>query len=208
MDDPVEQEAVECMRRINERHRQPTRNRAEALERARIAQDPREAPIQHGLWMRSGLLMLCDRCPVADLCEHAGAGQRCPLERHYVDTRHQQISRALVDEGHDPLAHEALVTSAVWAEIRLGRAMRQTAVAGEFTDRRDYTGVAKQIPALQRAVGQALADLNLTPHAIAKLEAQRAAAGAPANPLGSVVHDVDAQVVEAEFEEREEREDA
>lgn len=196
--DPIEVEAAEAVRRISARHRRPAADRAEALERARAAGDPETAALRHGLWMRDGMLMLCDRCPCARACEFARPGERCLLERSYVERRAAQMRAVLLAEGHDPLLHEALTTAAIWAEVRLGRAMRQTAVAGEFTGDRGYTGVAREIPALQRAVSTALDALNLTPHAIAKLEAQRAAASQGVHPYASMADPLDAEFVAAD----------
>lgn len=205
-DDPVMDEAARQIWEAGEERLGPAQDRDEALERARAQSPPQSAAIEHGLYLQDGIAMLCGRCPVADLCDHVGdAGTRCPLEIAYIDRRTPQIRTALRDCGQDPDRHEALIMAAVWAEIRLARAARHAAAVGEFTAKRDYTGAAKQIPALQRAVAQALEALNLTPAAIAKLEAQRDAT-AP-QEWAAQIHALDGraesegEAVDAEFEE-------
>ena len=146
---------------------------------------------------------------MAHLCDHYADGERCGVERAHIGRRRPQLCQALVESGQDPDLHQGLVDTAVWAELRLARAMRFVAARGEFhysmTEGDAYTGVAKQIPALQAAVIRALEALNLTPAAMAKLAAQQDVARGPVSELGMAVHRAGAlppaEAVEAEFEE-------
>ncbi len=173
------------------------------------------AAVTHGVYLADGACMMCSRCPVAKLCPHfrEGGDERCVIEQHYIGERRPQLVQALLDSGHKPQLHLGLIDSAVWAELRLARAMRCVGVRGEFSlggkGGDDYTGVAKQIPVLQAAVIKALEALNLTPAAISKLDAARGAGGEGGSIAGAIWA-LDAQrqagalgegVTDAEFEE-------
>jgi len=202
-DDPVMAEAARIIRDAGERRLGPTASREEALERARAAQDPAVAAVRHGLYLRDGAYLCCDRCRVADECELYRPGERCALERAYVPTRRRQIVVVLAEDGHDPDLHTSLIDSAIWSELRLARAVRYVAVHGELRRQEGddvFGAVAARITELQRAVRQALDALNLTPAARARLAALQAG-DAGANPLGAVVHELDAEAVDAEFDE-------
>ena len=97
VDDALEAEAAEAMKRINDKHRQPTRNRAEALERARAAADPALQSVKHGIHLQG--LMPCDKCPLGEDCECYVAGANCTIEQVWIETRRPQIIRAILDDG-------------------------------------------------------------------------------------------------------------
>ena len=182
---------------------------ASSLQRARAESPPERAAITHGVYLRDGACMICDECKVAEVCEQYAPGERCAIEVAWITRRRPQICQALVESGHDPELHQSLVDIAIFAEIRVGRAARFVAARGEFhysrTEGDSYSGVAKQIPALQAAAIRALEALNLTPAAMAKLRAQQEAHG-PVSELGMAVHRAGAleeAVTDAEFEEEE-----
>lgn len=146
-------------------------------ERLAMDRRPETAAVKHGLYMQDGMAMLCGPCPIYEHCPHAdGPEAACAVEEAYIDQRVPQIRRALSDCGHDPERFGALIASAVWAELRLKRAIRHARINGEYRGT-EMTGAAKAYDRLQARVESALGDLNLTPAAIAKLDAQRAAAG-------------------------------
>lgn len=176
---------------------------ATSLEKARDVSPPETAAMRHGLHLPDGVGLLCDRCRVADRCEVRRPGERCALEQEFAPRRRQQISQVLAADGYDPQLYASLIESAIWAEIRLARAVRYLDVHGEIQEGKegpDYTGVAKEFPKLQGRVEQALDALNLTPASRAKLDAQRAGDGGPPNPFGVAVHEVDAEAVDVPFE--------
>jgi len=153
---------------------------------------PEVASLTHGVYLRDGVCMSCDQCAAAQMCEHHHAGKRCAIEGAFIAQRRPRLMRALAESGFEPELHEALIDSAIWAELRLQRAIRFVAAGREFryskAEGDTYSGVAKAIPTLQGAHIRALEALNLTPAAMAKLRAQEAAGRAGASALAIAVH--------------------
>ena len=202
--DPIMEPVInpdEYRRRLGER------DGSTPQQRAMAASPPETAALTHGVYLQDGNCMSCDKCAVRDVCEHYLTGERCAIERDLNKRRRTEICQVLTEDGQDPIIHDGLVDSAVLAQVRLGRATRFVALRGEFRSGPggdDYTGVAKQIPALQGALVKALDALNLTPAARAKLDAQRQS---EAGGLAGVVLQVHARrealnegAVDAEFE--------
>lgn len=141
------------------------------LEQAREVSPPETAAVTHGLYMTGGALMVCNRCPVRGECAAVRAGERCALEGAYIPARRQEIAAALTTSGHDPALYDSLVTSVVFGEVRLARAMRYLAAAGELLPGADEAGfleyqpVAKEVVRLQAEVRAGLDALDLTPKA-------------------------------------------
>lgn len=181
------------------------------LDHARAVAPPERQPVQHGLYLEGSTFFPCNRCAVQDRCPGYERGGTCALEREYAATRGKQIREALVEAGHDADLHEALVMSAVLAELRLARVTRFLSVTPELregVDGLDYQPAAKMIPALQREVRDGLAALNLTPAAIARLEADRrkpdSAMAATILGMGMPGQLANGGAVDAEFEDEQE----
>lgn len=149
-----------------------------SIERARAESPPEKAAIRHGVWLQPGVVMRCEKCLCMQHCPEAGQGE-CPIEVAYIPERQQRICQAITEDGGDPDLLAPLIVSAVWAEVRLARAMRALAVLGEMQPEAAahgiavYQPVADQVPKLQDALERRLDALNLTPAARAKLEADR-----------------------------------
>ena len=198
-DDPIMDEAAEAIQRISDEERRTmTREERLALDRR-----PETAAIQHGLWMRDGAALLCDRCRVQYYCEHHTDGERCPVERAYMERRRQEVRGIIREEGDTPDHYAAAIGRLIYAEVRYARAQRFLSIYDEFDpESYDYNGVAKQLPALQRACEQAEDQLHLSRAAQIKLRAQRdAASGGGVSPMTGLVVATDARAVDAEFEE-------
>ena len=182
------------------------------------ALEPRAAT-KHGLFIGPNedgrAVMACACCPVRDDCEEFTEGGKCALERAYIRDRRQQLTQALEASGHDAALHGPLIASAVFAELRLARAMRAVGLHGELlpgtadSSYLEYQPVAKELPRLQAAVQKALAELCLTPKALREVggtggdgpslvDLLRAAAAQERKALAEAV---DAEVVDAEDEE-------
>jgi len=119
--------------------------------------------------------MPCDRCPCRETCDRYKKGGTCSVEADYIDSRRRQLAEAVAEDGGAPLLHEALITVAVWSEVRLGRVLRYLGAVGEFLDAggaeyAEYQPAAREVPRLMDAVRKALAELNLTPRARARLQ--------------------------------------
>lgn len=139
-------------------------------------QHDNRAATKHGLWIGEGrdgaALMACKCCPCRDDCEAHDEEAKCALEIAYTQDRRQQLAEALEASGHDPSLHGALITNALVAELRLGRAMRAIGQHGELipgtedSGYLEYQPVAREVPRLQGAVEKALVALDLTPRAL------------------------------------------
>jgi len=147
----------------------------QALEVHRAA--PETAAITHGAYLSQGAYMVCAKCCLREGCEHFRDGQRCRIEEEYAADRHTQIAEALQADGADLGLHSALISMAILAELRLARAMRYLAMAGELLpgmpDFAEYQPLAKEIPRLMGEIRSALTALNLTPAAMARLAVQK-----------------------------------
>jgi len=172
----------------------------EALELHRG--DPTLAPLKHGVYLSRGAYMICDRCCLKADCEHYRAGQRCRIEEEYSAERYTQIAAALQADAGEVGVYSPLVSIAILAELRLARAMKYLAVTGEVLPGIDkgfaeMMPLAREIPRLMGEVRSALAALNLTPAARARLTAQKPAA---MNPLVRAILAVDAEEGEGDDE--------
>ncbi len=198
-DDPIMDEAADAIQRISDEER------ANLSREERLARDrrPETAAIQHGLWMRDGAALLCDRCRVAEYCEYRADGARCPVEVAYMERRRKEVRGIIRDEGDAPDHYAAAIGRLIYAEVRFARAQRYLSIYDEFDpNSRDYNGVAKQIPALQRACEQAEDQLHLSRAAQVKLRAQRdAASGGGKSSMTGLVIEADARAVDVEFED-------
>lgn len=151
---------------------------AERGERGRAESPPEKAALKHGVFLQTGTVMRCEHCPSVDRCQHAGQGE-CPIEVAYIPERQRRMCEAIANDGGDPELIEPLIVSAIWAEVRLERAMRCLAAMGEFHPEAAgegiaaYQPVALEVPKLQEAVDKRLDALNLTPAARAALEGDR-----------------------------------
>jgi len=151
---------------------------AEALARATAASPPETCALVHGLYLRNGACMACDRCTSRDTCPAFVKGGRCQVEADYMQERRQQLALALVDVRGDPALAAPLIDMVVIAEVRLARAVRFTAEVGEWLPETEYDGAvytnaAKEIPKLMKAVASALAVCGLTPSALRKQRAEK-----------------------------------
>jgi len=153
------------------------RGECTGLQAARAASPPELASMRSGVWARETVIMRCSACALQDDCEwhDADPDGLCGWELAYYDARRPMYARVLAAAGHDVELHGPLIDIAIDAEIRVYRARAYNARRGEIDDlTREYTGVAREVKALQAAVRAAREDLNLTPAAIAKLETARA----------------------------------
>lgn len=151
-----------------------------------------QAALKHGIYA-SGL-MICDECACRIRCAAYERGGECGLEAEYAPARAKQVREVLAGDGQDPELHQALITAAVFAEVRLGRAMRFLALRGELLPEAqagqgvlEYQPVAKEVPRLQKEVRDGLDVLNLTPAARLRLEQEKSPA---ANALVGLVREL------------------
>jgi len=186
-DDPVMDEAA---RKIDELDA----DTHGGLQRSHGRGQPAIAGIQHGLYAQG--ILPCDRCPLGEDCPHYRAGQRCALESEHIAHRRREIRETVAFDGQDPDLFSAQIESAIWAEVRIARAVRHMAAHGEFVGL-DYTGVATQFPKLQARLDAALDSLDLSKAARAKLDAERHGTQ-PGYAQG--VHALDAGATDVEFE--------
>jgi len=145
----------------------------EALEAHRTP--PGEARLTHGVYAEAGVYMRCDRCPVRAECGAYTEHALCEHEQLYVTDRRAQVAALpFVDEVLDGPALSVLL----WTEVRLQRAARYLAVAGETTKGLDqYTPLAREVTSLVNSWRQTLTALNLTPGQRRRLAIESTTAG-------------------------------
>ena len=189
------------------------------MPKARKASPPETAALKHGLHLRESAALLCRRCACRERCPERREGDdvSCAIEESYIPARLEELTRALREAGHDPGLHRSLVQRAVFAEVRWARALRYVAMVGELKaslKKGDadlvLRDVARELPRLGTELSSSLADLNLTPAAMAKLEASKPAT---LHPLAAAILEVDedrrrerAETLDAEFTTTDEQE--
>ncbi len=165
--------------------------------------NPETAGLQHGVQGRAGLLYPCDKCVCAD-CPEKLAGARCKIEAQYIAARRQELHQV----PHITPADWPAVDLLIWQEVRIDRARRFLAQAGEFLPGADkgyveWQPVAQGLPALMNSYNRMLQALGLTPGERKKLE-EKGDAGAGAS-IAAALREIAAQertrgAIEGDFE--------
>ena len=131
------------------------------------------AALKHGAFAADGRFMVCDRCPVRTTCEAFEAGGTCALEREYVrDRRAAILGLPFIEEGLDAPA----IATLIWQELRIARAARFLAHAGELLPGAEaglleYQPLCKDVGALVSSWRATLQALGVTPAERRRLEA-------------------------------------
>lgn len=132
--------------------------------------NPETVALQHGVDVRTWLLYLCDKC-VCTECPDKLEGARCRLEANYIAARRQELHAV----QHITPADWPAVDLLIWQEVRIDRARRFLAQAGEFLPGAssgyvEWQPVAERLPALVNSYMRQLQALGLTPAERKKLE--------------------------------------
>lgn len=132
--------------------------------------DPPTAALQHGVEGRIGLLYPCDKCAVTE-CPDKLEGARCRREASFIATRREELHAV----QHITPADWPAVDLLIWQEVRLDRARRFLAQAGEFLPGAEqgyleWQPVAEKLPALVNSYMRQLQALGLTPAERKRLE--------------------------------------
>ncbi len=152
------------------------------IERATAATHQETAAVSHGAYMQGR--MRCDLCACREICPHFVEGAECELEAAYSSERRRQLSGALRECGHDVELHAPLISQVIVAEMMRDRVLRFVDAMGMLLPKAAERGIVQVqpavalVPQLQREARGALEALNLTPAALAKLEADREGTGA------------------------------
>lgn len=124
-----------------------------------------EAALRHGAYAQPQVFMRCDRCPVKGHCDDCAAGGTCAQERAYLDQR----TGELMGLPHlDPILDRPAVAIFLWQEIRILRAYRYLAAAGEMlpgveAGYAEACPLAKDLQAILNSWARLAKDLGLTP---------------------------------------------
>lgn len=168
--------------------------------------DPPTAALQHGVLSRVGLLYPCDKCACLE-CPEKAAGERCRIEARYIAARREELHQVT----HITPADWPAVDLLIWQEVRIDRARRFLAEAGEFLPGAEkgyveWQPVAQALPALMNSYNRMLAALGLTPAERRKLE-DRGESGAAAGLAAAIREIADrersGEVLEGDFEAEE-----
>lgn len=179
-------------------------------------QDPQTATLLHGVASRAGLLYLCDKC-VCATCPQKTPGARCRIEAEFIAGRRAELQAV----PHITPADWPAVDLLIWQEVRIDRARRFLAEAGEFLPGADkgyieWQPVAERLPALVNSYMRQLQALGLTPGERKRLE-EKGDAGAGASIADAIrrlaAGEREAEALEGDFvavddEGNEEAEDA
>lgn len=88
-------------------------------------------------------LLACDRCPIRMDCEAFRKDGDRQLEETNTHHRRAQMLQLLREDRHSGPLHEALVSSAILAELRIARAVTFVAAQGELLPDGNLRRVAK-----------------------------------------------------------------
>ncbi len=126
---------------------------------------PREAALKHGFYGAPQAFMACDRCPLKDTCPDCEEGGTCPHEKAYLD---QRTTEVLSLPHIDPVVDRPALAILLWQEIRILRAFRYLAAAGEMLPgvQEGYAEscpLAKDLQPILNSWARLSKDLGLTP---------------------------------------------